>query len=99
VRKAIAYSLIAAVLGILLMLLPILASAQFKIEKPEAMSSLKFFSEHFRNLEAPALDSETRGDGITGVEVLGFSFVIACLAYLSVKHKSKYKYYRWVKPY
>ena len=96
-RKTITYSSTAAVLGVLLTLLPILVSAQF--ERPAETLGLRFFSQQFKSLEEYALDSEVREDGSMEVTVLAFSFIIACLAYLSVKHKSKYKYYRWVKPY
>lgn len=98
-RRTVAYSLIATILGVLLTLLPILVSAQFEIDRPAEALGLRFFSEQLKSLEETASKSEMCEDGTMGVEVLAFSFIIACLAYLSVKHKSKYKYYRWIKPY
>jgi hypothetical protein len=95
-KKILVYSAVAVVLGVVLTLAPLIALAGIKAEYHFLMRLP--LSEGLEQLEGTHGLEEPKYS-ISDVEILGFSFVIASVAYLLFKRRTSHHDYRWGRPF
>jgi ABC-type uncharacterized transport system permease subunit len=89
-NKTLLYSLVAVVLGLVLMLVPLITLTEVNANGYSLMPD--YFSRQLEKVE------QTYNSDID-LRIFAVSFVIALIAYLWVKHKMPKRDYGWIGPY
>lgn len=89
-NKTLLYSLVAVVLGLVLMLVPLITLGEVKANGAPLMSD--YFSKQLEKIE------QTYNSDVD-LKIFAVSFAIALVVYLFVKHKMGSRDYGWIGPY